>query len=169
MLESRGIRAGYLMSDQRTKRETEAERIKRITNTPTVVPADSIEPPPPRPRRVSGVITSHAELARYRYQPAPDLWRRAIERLLASGSVSAAQAQNWLHTCELATMLLPSGETLAAHIRANTSYAADHLRHKYAPMLRLMLQSLTGQQVILFIRGPRHSPWNGPPDGYDVA
>jgi hypothetical protein len=66
-------------------------------------------------------------------------------------------------------MELPSGETLAAHIRAHTTFAADHLRQKYAAMLRLMLQSLTGQQVILFIRGPHDSPYKGTPDGYDIG
>ena len=151
------------------KRESETERIRRITNTPTIVPMEAVEPAIPPKQRVSGIMTSHAELAKYRYQPAPDLWRRTIERLLASASISAAQAQNWLQSCELATMELPSGETLAAHIRAHTTFAADHLRQKYAAMLRLMLQSLTGQQVVLFIRCPQDSPWQGPPDGHDIA
>ena len=151
------------------KRETETERIRRITNTPTIVPMETVEPPPAPKRRVSGIITSTAELAKYRYQAAPDLWRRCVERLLASASVSAAQAQSWLQPCQLATMQLPSGEVLAAALQANTSFAADHLRHHYAPMLRLMLQSLTGQQVILFIRGPQDSPYKGPPDGYDIG
>ena len=155
------------------KRESETERIRRITNTPTIVPLEAVEPAIPAKRRAgsraSGIITSHAELAKYRYQPAGELWRRTIERLLASASISAAQAQNWLQSCELATMELPSGETLAAHIRAHTTFAADHLRQKYAAMLRLMLQSLTGQQVILFIRGPHDSPWKGTPDGYDIG
>ena len=151
------------------KRESETERIRRITNTPTIVPIEAVEPAKPTKKRASGIITSHAELARYRYQAAPDLWQRTIERLLASASISAAQAQNWLQSCELATMELPSGETLAAHIRVHTTFAADHLRQKYAAMLRLMLQSLTGQQVILFIRGPHDSPWKGTPDGYDIA
>lgn len=151
------------------KRETETERIRRITNTPTIVPADAVEPPPAPKKRVSGVMTSSAQLAQYRYQPAPDLWRRTIERLMASASISAAQAQNWLQPCQLATMTLPSGEVMSAHVRAHTSFAADHLRHHYAPMLRLMLQSLTGQQVILFIRGPQDSPWKGPPDGHDIG
>ncbi|HEU5347856.1 MAG TPA: hypothetical protein VFU63_04515 [Ktedonobacterales bacterium] len=152
-----------------TKRESETERIRRITNTPTIVPADTIEPPPPPKKRVSGIMTSSAQLAQYRYQPAQELWRRTIERLLASASVSVAQAQSWLQPCQLATMQLPSGEVMSAHVRAHTSFAADHLRHHYAPMLRLMLQSLTGQQVILFIRGPQDSPYKGPPDGYDIG
>jgi hypothetical protein len=130
---------------------------------------DTVEPPSAPKKRVSGVITSQAQLAQYRYQPAGDLWRRTIERLLASASVSAAQAQNWLQPCQLATMQLPSGEVMSAHLQAHTSFAADHLKRQYAGMLRLMLQSLTSQQVILFIRGPQDSPWKGPPDGYDIA
>ncbi len=88
---------------------------------------------------------------------------------MACASVSVAQAQSWLQPCQLSTMLLPNGEILSAHVQAPTTFAADHLRRHYAGMIRLMLQSLTGQQVILFIRGPKHSPWNGPPDGYDIA
>lgn len=159
------------------RRESETERIRRITNTPTIVPIDAVdtsEQPaqPPKRRasaRASGMMTSQAELARFRYQRDDHLWRRCIERLLASASVSAAQAQSWLQPCHLSTMQLPSGEVLSAHLQAHTTFAADHLRRHYAGMIRLMLQAITGQQVILFIRGPQGSPWQGPPDGYDVA
>jgi hypothetical protein len=67
---------------------------------------------------------------------------------------------------QLATLVLPSGETIAAAVKTRTSYAAEHVRHTYAALIRYTLQRLTNKHVVLFVRGPNDSPWIGPPDGY---
>lgn len=158
-----------------SKKETDTERIRRITNTPTLVPLESVPyadvltntTNTPK-QRTSGMMNSSAALAQYSYQPAFDIWRRTIGQLVTSGAVSLAQAESWLRPCELAIMDLPSGEVCAAALHTQSSYAADHVRHKYAPAIRYQLQRITQKQVILFVRGPAESPWDGPPDGYDV-
>jgi hypothetical protein len=100
------------------------------------------------------------------YLPAAELWRRAIDQLVAANTISAAQAESWLRPCQLSTLDLPSGETTAATLKTRTSYAAEHVRHTYAALIRYTLQRLTNKHVVLFVRGPNDSPWIGPPDGY---
>jgi hypothetical protein len=148
-----------------SKKETDTERIKRITNTPTLVPMESVPHADvltnttntPK-QRTSGMMNSSAALARFTYQPAFDVWRRTVERLEASGSVSLAQAESWLRPCALSLMDLPSGEVCAAALQAHSSFAAEHVRHHYARVIRFMLQRLIQKQVILFVRGPAESP-----------
>lgn len=105
------------------------------------------------------------------YLPAADLWGSTIDQLLACHVVTSAQAENWLRTCALSTLELPSGETIGATLKTRTTFAADHVRHRYAAVIRYTLQRITNKQVVLFVRGPSDSPWVGPPDGYpdDIA
>lgn len=100
------------------------------------------------------------------YLPATALWSRAVDQLVMSRAVTPAQAESWLKPCALSTFELPSGAVIAAALKTKTSYAAEHVRHCYASVIRHWLQRLTNKQVVLFVRGPNDSPWHGPPDGY---
>ena len=100
------------------------------------------------------------------YLPAAELWRRAIDQLVKSQTITSAQAESWLRPCTLSTLALPSGEVIAAALKTRTSYAADHVRHTYAATIRYYLQRITNKHVVLFVRGPNDSPHIGPPDGY---
>src|SRR5690348_11760078 len=97
------------------------------------------------------------------YAPAAELWHRATDQLVTTQAISSAQAESWLRPCQLATLDLPSGETIAAAVKTRTSYAAEHVRHSYAALIRYTLQRLTNKHVVLFVRGPNDSPWVGPP------
>ncbi len=156
----------------------ESERIRRITNTPTLIladvangeqPGDPATPAHPAKQAKKPRATKQETHARRKYLPAQHLWHKTIDRLITGSAISTAQAESWLGPCQLSILDLPSGEVVSAHVQTQTSFAAEHIRHHYARVIRFTLQVLTNKQVILFVRGPNYSPDEDPPDGYDVA
>lgn len=143
-----------------SKKETDTERLRRITNTPTLVSAIPAS-------------QQQQQQQQQQYLPASELWRSTVEYMTSRSLITRLQADTWLRPCKLLVTELPSGKMLAARISTVTTYAADYIHMRFHASIRATLNRLTGKQIHLIIRGPDRPnptfPPLGKPTGNDAA